>query len=129
MTWPPTFTVLVSNDGDEGMVREQAIARAQNLARRFADFPRGNGRREDRLAAARGARGEQLRGPGGAIGRGWPAAARPRDCSREEKAAAQKRAGNRQERGRLEERTASLRTAHARHRAHDQRGKAKAPAN
>jgi hypothetical protein len=36
-----TFTVLVPNDGDEGIVREQAIARAQNLARRFADFPRG----------------------------------------------------------------------------------------
>jgi hypothetical protein len=37
-----TFTVLVPNDGDESMVRDQAIARAQDLARRFADFRRGN---------------------------------------------------------------------------------------
>ena len=29
-----TFTALVPNDGDEGIVREQAIARAQALARR-----------------------------------------------------------------------------------------------
>jgi len=35
-----TFTVLVPNDGDEGIVREQAIARAQALARRFADLRR-----------------------------------------------------------------------------------------
>ena len=35
-----TFTVLVPNDGDEGIVREQAIARAQNLARRFAELRR-----------------------------------------------------------------------------------------
>jgi hypothetical protein len=35
-----TFTVLVPNDGDEGIVREQAIARAQDLARRFADLRR-----------------------------------------------------------------------------------------
>jgi hypothetical protein len=35
-----TFTTLVANDGDEGMVREQAIARAQDLARRFADLRR-----------------------------------------------------------------------------------------
>jgi hypothetical protein len=35
-----TFTVLVPNDGDEGTVREQAIARAQDLARRFADLAR-----------------------------------------------------------------------------------------
>jgi hypothetical protein len=35
-----TFTVLVPNDGDEGVVREQAIARAQDLARRFADLRR-----------------------------------------------------------------------------------------
>jgi hypothetical protein len=35
-----TFTVLVPNDGDEGTVREQAIARAQNLARRFAELRR-----------------------------------------------------------------------------------------
>jgi hypothetical protein len=37
-----TFTVLVSNDGDEGVVREQAIARAQDLARRFADLRRSS---------------------------------------------------------------------------------------
>ena len=36
-----TFTVLVPNDGDEGAVRDQAIARAQDLARRFADSRRG----------------------------------------------------------------------------------------
>jgi hypothetical protein len=36
-----TFTVLVPNDPDEGVIREQAIARAQDLARRFADFRRG----------------------------------------------------------------------------------------
>jgi hypothetical protein len=36
-----TFTVLVPNDGDEGVIREQAIARAQDLARRFADLRRG----------------------------------------------------------------------------------------
>jgi hypothetical protein len=36
-----TFTVLVPNDGDEGAVREQAIARAQDLARQFADSCRG----------------------------------------------------------------------------------------
>jgi hypothetical protein len=35
-----TFTVLIPNDGDEGIVREQAIARAQDLARRFADLRR-----------------------------------------------------------------------------------------
>jgi hypothetical protein len=35
-----TFTVLVPNDGDEGMVRDQAISRAQDLARRFADLRR-----------------------------------------------------------------------------------------
>jgi len=35
-----TFTVLVPNDADEGIVREQAIARAQDLARRFADLRR-----------------------------------------------------------------------------------------
>jgi hypothetical protein len=35
-----TFTVLVPNDHDEGMVREQAIARAQELARRFAELRR-----------------------------------------------------------------------------------------
>jgi hypothetical protein len=37
-----TFTVLVPNDGDEGAVREQAIARAHDLARRFTDSRRGN---------------------------------------------------------------------------------------
>jgi hypothetical protein len=37
-----TFTVLVPNDGDEGMVRDQAISRAQDLARRFAESRRGN---------------------------------------------------------------------------------------
>ena len=37
-----TFTVLVPNDGDEGIVREQAIARAQDLARRFAELSRGS---------------------------------------------------------------------------------------
>ena len=37
-----TFTVLVPNDGDEGVVREQAIARAQDLARRFADLRRSS---------------------------------------------------------------------------------------
>ena len=36
-----TVTVLVSNAGDEGMILEHAIARAQDLARRFADFRRG----------------------------------------------------------------------------------------
>jgi hypothetical protein len=35
-----TFTVLVPNDGDENTVREHAIARAQNLARRFAELRR-----------------------------------------------------------------------------------------
>jgi hypothetical protein len=35
-----TFTVLVPNDGDEGVIREQAIARAQDLARRFAEVRR-----------------------------------------------------------------------------------------
>ena len=35
-----TFTVLVQNDHDESMVREQAIARAQELARRFAELRR-----------------------------------------------------------------------------------------
>jgi hypothetical protein len=35
-----TFTVLVPNNGDEGLVREQAIARAQELARRFAELRR-----------------------------------------------------------------------------------------
>jgi hypothetical protein len=35
-----TFTVLVPNDGDEGKVREQAIGRARDLARRFADLRR-----------------------------------------------------------------------------------------
>jgi hypothetical protein len=35
-----TFTVLVPNDSDEGAVREQAIARAQELARRFAELRR-----------------------------------------------------------------------------------------
>jgi hypothetical protein len=35
-----TFTVLVPNDGDEGTVREQGIARAQDLARRFAELRR-----------------------------------------------------------------------------------------
>jgi hypothetical protein len=35
-----TFTVLVPTDHDEGMVREQAIARAQELARRFAELRR-----------------------------------------------------------------------------------------
>jgi hypothetical protein len=33
-------TVLVPNDHDEAMVREQAIARAQELARRFAELCR-----------------------------------------------------------------------------------------
>ena len=33
-----TFTALVLNDGYEGIVREHAIARAQALARRFADL-------------------------------------------------------------------------------------------
>ena len=37
-----TFTVLVPNDGDEGVIREQAIARAQDLARRFAELRRGH---------------------------------------------------------------------------------------
>jgi hypothetical protein len=37
-----TFTVLLPNDGDEGMVRDQAISRAQDLARRFAESRRGN---------------------------------------------------------------------------------------
>jgi hypothetical protein len=37
-----TFTVLVSNVGEEAIVREQAIAHAQGLARRFADLCRGN---------------------------------------------------------------------------------------
>jgi hypothetical protein len=35
-----TFTVPVPNEGDEGKVREQAIGRAQDLARRFADLHR-----------------------------------------------------------------------------------------
>ena len=35
-----TFTVLVPDDGNEGVVREQAIARAQDLARRFANLRR-----------------------------------------------------------------------------------------
>jgi hypothetical protein len=37
-----TFTVLVPNDPDEGVIREQAIARAQDLARRFGDLRRGH---------------------------------------------------------------------------------------
>ena len=35
-----TFTVLVPSDPDEGVIREQAIARAQDLARRFANLRR-----------------------------------------------------------------------------------------
>ena len=37
-----TFTVLVPSDPDESMVREQAIARAQDLARQFAEVRRGH---------------------------------------------------------------------------------------
>jgi hypothetical protein len=44
-----TFTVLVPNDGDEGMVRDQAISRAQDLARRFAELRRSYRRRQRRL--------------------------------------------------------------------------------
>ena len=36
-----TFTILMPSDPDEGVIREQAIARAQELAKGFADLRRG----------------------------------------------------------------------------------------
>jgi hypothetical protein len=36
-----TFTVIMASDPDEGVIREQAIARAQELAKGFADLRRG----------------------------------------------------------------------------------------
>jgi hypothetical protein len=35
-----TLTVLVPNEGDESVIHEHAITRAQDLARRFADLGR-----------------------------------------------------------------------------------------
>ena len=37
-----TMSVVVPNEHDEGAVREFGIARAKDLARRFAELPSGN---------------------------------------------------------------------------------------